>query len=292
MKYILPALIAMTLFACKNFNRNNSLTISTEALDTIKSTPGGGVAAPLIFESALIKGTTARLNTSEIKADNPNSSLYGVTIGKITIVSGHIIACDPLHTDEYGIPFTQNFPAGEFPVQLSIATLDNEEMIAFAWLRFSEENVVRWELALQDGQKPLPVGDENFHGYGVDGGIGIFVDEEVKKELDKNKIIDDELYGPLNKQMDKHYHNTWRYAMYGFGKYNLAAFTTGLGDGHYATYIGFDVSGKPCRLITDFGFFDWRKKPGLETTYHFVQDYFSPDLWFCHGFKRDLYIYL
>ncbi len=68
--------------------------------------------------------------------------------------------------------------------------------------------------------------------------------------------MDTELY----KEMDKHYHKNWRYTMYNFGQHNLAAFTTGFGDGRYATYIGFDANGKPCRLLSDFGLFDWRKK--------------------------------
>ncbi|HUS02632.1 MAG TPA: DUF4241 domain-containing protein, partial [Chitinophagaceae bacterium] len=232
---------------------NSSLKVSTEPLDTIKTMPAKIVAAPVLFETAFIKGTTQQGRVVPI-------GFYGVTIGKIKIVSGHIIACDPLHTGEYGIPYTQLFPTGEFPVQLSIAQTGEEDLTAFARINFSDEPVVKWELALLAGQKPLPVGDEDIHAFGVDGGIGIFVDEEAKKALDKSKLIDDELYGPLNTEMDKHYHNTWRYTMYNFGQHNLAAFTTGKGDGLYATYIGFDANGKVCRLVSDFGLFDWRKK--------------------------------
>ncbi|MDB5200493.1 MAG: hypothetical protein JWO92_2456 [Chitinophagaceae bacterium] len=252
MKYILIA-FAFTLFACKNINRNAFLKVSTEALDTIKSVPAKIVATPVLFETAFIKGTTQKGKISPI-------NLYGVTIGKIKMVSGHMIACDPLHIDEYGIPYTQLFPIGEFPVQLSIAQTGDEDLVAFARISFSDEPVERWELALLKGQKPIAVGDEEIHGYGVDGGVGIFVDVEAKKTLDKSKLIDDELYGPLNKEMDKHYHNTWRYTMYNFGNNNLASFTTGMGDGIYASYIGYDANGKVCRLVTDFGLFDWRKK--------------------------------
>lgn len=254
MKYILLGFTAFTLFACNTVAKKNAARkISNEVLDTIKTVPVKIVATPVLFETAFIKGTTQKGNVIPI-------NLYGVTIGKIKIVSGHIIACDPLHSDEYGIPFTQLFPTGEFPVQLSIAQTGEEDMIAFARINFSEEPVERWELALLEGQKPIPVGDEDIHGYGIDGGIGIFVDEEAKKALDKSNLIDDELYGPLNKEMDKHYHNTWRYSMYNFSIHNLASFTTGMGDGIYATYIGFDANGKVCRLVSDFGLFDWRKK--------------------------------
>lgn len=32
---------------------------------------------------------------------------------------------------------------------------------------------------------------------------------------------------------------------------------TGWGDGRYASYIGWDSSGRPCQLLTDFEMFDW-----------------------------------
>lgn len=252
MKYILFALVTFTLFACDH-RRRDSLKISTEPLDTIKTAPAKIVATPVLFETAFIKGTTQTINDKPV-------NLYGITLGKIKIISGRIIACDPLHTDEYGIAFTRVFPSGEFPVQLSIAQAIDEDVIAFARINFTDEPVEKWELALLEGQKPLPVGDEDIHGFGVDGSIGIFVDEETKKALDKNNLIDDELYGPLNKEMEKHYHNTWRATIYNFGHHNLAVFTTGLGDGRYATYIGFDAKGQICRLLSDFNIFNWRKK--------------------------------
>jgi hypothetical protein len=64
--------------------------------------------------------------------------------------------------------------------------------------------------------------------------------------------------GAVYKEMDKHYRNHWRYTIYKFGNHNLAAFSTGEGDGYYATYIGIDAKGETCRLLTDFGLFDWR----------------------------------
>ncbi|MEO6721007.1 MAG: DUF4241 domain-containing protein [Ferruginibacter sp.] len=244
MKYIL---IALTFISCNHISRHDgSVKISTEVLDTIKSLPARVVAAPVLFETAFIKGPTQK--------NNKVLNLYGITIGKIKIVSGQIIACDPGHIDEYGIPFTQAFPTGEFPVQLSIVKVDAEETIAFARVKFNDEPVEKWEFALQEGQPPIPVGGKEKYGYSVDLGVGMFVDKEASKVLDKNNLTD--LDAALYKEMDKHYHLGWRYTMYNFGNYNLAAFSSGFGDGRYATYIGFDANGKPCRLLTDFGFFD------------------------------------
>ena len=247
-KYIL---IVFVFFSCENIPRHNaSLKVSAETLDTIKSTAGKVVAIPEFFETAFIKGTTQPGKKATI-------NFYGITIGKIKIVRGHIIACDPGHIDEYGIPFTQAFPNGEFAVQLSIANVEGVETIAFARINFSDESVARWEFALQKEQSPIAVGGTEMHGYSVDLGIGIFMDEEAAKALDKSNLTD--LDADLYKQMDKHYHVDWKYTMYNFGTHNLAAFSSGLGDGRYATYIGFDANGKPCRLVTDFGLWDWRK---------------------------------
>ena len=249
MKYIL---IAFTFFACTNISPNNDpLKISMEALDTIKVVPAQIDASPSLFETAFIKGTSQSVN-------NKSLNLYGVTIGKIKIVSGYIIACDPMHIDEYGIPFTQVFPMGEFPVQLSIAKLDGAETIAFARIKFSDEPVTNWEFALLEGQQRIPIEGKKKYGYSVDAGIGIFIDEEAKKSLDENQFAN--MDAPLYTELDKHYRNDWKYTMFEFGNHNLAAFTSGLGDGNYATYIGYDAKGIPCRLITDFGLFDWRGK--------------------------------
>jgi hypothetical protein len=254
MKYFL---IAITFFACNNISNQMDLAtisinpkISAEKLDTIESLPTKIEAKPVLFETAFIKGTKE-------KVDSLNVHFYGVTIGEIKIVSGYIIACDPIIISD-AKPFTQSFPLGKFPVQLSIAKIEDDERIAFARINFSDEPVARWEFALQKGQAPIPIGGETIYGYGVDAGIGLFIDEEANKVLDNMKIS---LFdGKFYKEMDKHYHNTWQYVVFNFGEHNLASFSTGYGDGHYATYIGFDAKGKPCRLVTDFGLVDWWRK--------------------------------
>jgi hypothetical protein len=244
-------LFAFAFFACQNGpGKIDPRKISTEVLDTIKAVPGRIVATPVLFEFAFVKGTTQIVNKKIFQ-------LYGITIGKIKINSGYIIACDPMHIDEYGIPFTQLFPTGEFPVQLSITKLENQESIAFVRINFSDEPVQKWEFALQATQKPMPIGGEEMPGYSVDAGVGVFIDKDANKVFDKKTAenTDRELF----KEMEKHYHSKWKYAMYNFGDNNLAAFSTGFGDGYYASYIGFDATGKPCRLLTDFGLFDWKQ---------------------------------
>ncbi len=250
MNYIFPVFALLALNACNSFSDSRGdLTISNEKVDTIKSRPVSLDATPLLFEAAFIKGTTHKVKDATM-------SFYGINIGKLKISSGAVVACDPGHIDEYGIPFTQVFPNGEFPVQLSIGKVADEETIAFARIFFSDAPVARWEFALQEGQSPVPVGGNKMHGYSTDLGLGIFVDYAASKALDKTNLT--RLDAAMYKEMDKHYHHDWRYSMHSFGNHNLAVFSSGLGDGYYASYIGFDASGKPCRLLTDFNIIDWK----------------------------------
>jgi hypothetical protein len=249
MKQLLIYLFIACFFsACKNIV---TPPLSTEKLDTISTVPARITAQPLLLESAFVKGTTQVVNNATI-------NFYGVNIGKLKIPTGRIIACDPYLIEEYGNAFTQVFPTGEFPMQLAIAKFDNGEQLAFARIQFSDAPVAKWEVALLKDQKPVAVNSEKKHGYVVDAGLGIFMDEAAKAALDKNLLVQPE--SALYKEMEKHYHHRWRHAVYNFGNHNLAAFSTGFGDGRYVTYIGFDDSGKPCRLVTDFEIVDWQKK--------------------------------
>jgi len=247
-KYIL---ILVPFFGCNDLSKSKKAAgtqLALEPLDTIKTEPLNVTAKPFLFETAFINGTKEKVNDATL-------SLYGINIGKIKIVSGRLVACDPMHIDEYGIPFTKVFPKGEYPVQLAIGKLDLEERVAFARILFSEEPVVKWEFALQAGQNQLPLGEKKKHGYSVDGGVGIFIDEEATKTLDRQVVND--MDGAVFAALDKNYRNDWKYIMYSFGNYNLAAFSTGFGDGYYSTYVGLDAAGKPCQLLTDFAIFDW-----------------------------------
>lgn len=244
MKYIA---LSFLLFSCTF--KKKVYPVSQEKMDTIPALTTPVTAFPQVFETAFSKGDSQTIKGKTVK-------LYGINIGKIKVEGGHIIACDPMHLDEYGKPYTQLFPAGEFPVQLSIVNLGGEESIAFARILFSDEPVARWEFALLEGQKPLPINGEKTHEFCVDAGAGLYMDEMAAKAFDQSKSADTD--ADMFKEMGKHNHHAWRYTMYTFGTHNLAAFSTGLGDGCYSTYVGFDATGQPCRLLTDFNFFSWK----------------------------------
>jgi len=158
-------------------------------------------------------------------------------------------------------PFSQNFPVGQFPVQLSIAKIGTDERVAFSRILFSDSAVIKWGFALHDGQTQVPVDSGTFYGYGVDGGTGVFIDKAANDAFNTLNKKNDNLWTTVFiDEMDKHYRNTWQYVLYNYDKHNLAMFSTGFGDGTYGTYVGLDQSGNICRLLTDFGIVRWWKE--------------------------------
>jgi len=122
-----------------------------------------------------LKGTT-------IKQDSITYAfrLYG--LGNLTSLSGKLVAGDPIVLA--GRPaFSQRFPVGSFPGQLSPAKLPNDERVGFARILFSSARVAKWELARLPGQKPLALQDSSFYCYGVDADMGAFIDSVTNQHL-------------------------------------------------------------------------------------------------------------
>lgn len=235
------------------FSKPSEPVISTERLDTVKTKPYVITAKPAIFETAFFEGTTTT-------SDSIQLSFFAVDIGKLDIESGRMIACDPVMMHA-ATPFVQQFPIGRFPVQLAIAKVNTDERVAFSRILFSNEPVARWEFALLPGQKPAPLDDTSFYGYGVDAGLGLFIDEKSNTAFNAIANKDQTMWAnAFITSPDQHYRVTWQYSLFNFNEHNLACFSTGWGDGHYGTYVGYDAKGNVCRLLTDFNLVNWWQK--------------------------------
>jgi hypothetical protein len=199
---------------------------------------------PKAFGAAFLQGTT-------IRQDSVNYSFSTYDLGKLTSLSGKLVAGDPIVLTNRPA-FAQRFPVGSFPVQLALAKLTNDERVGFARILFSTAHVAKWELARLPGEKPLALKDSSFYCYGVDAGMGAFIDSVTNRHLARqsraswDKIFMQNLEQP-----------GYEGYIYSFGDGNLATFLTGFGDGCYATYIGFDAQGRVCQLLTDFGLVVW-----------------------------------
>ena len=179
-----------------------------------------------------------------------------VTIGKIVISSGFVCAGDPIVNPKPS-PFTQNVPVGEFPVSLAIAQFENgDERIAFARINFSDESIKSWELAANAGQDIRTLKEGNYYGYPVDSGTGCFTDAITALDWDRRMNEENGNYfDEVTQELDKSYRHTWSWANIkpdASKPGNTLLFSSGLGDGIYGSYFGFNDIGKLQCLVTDF----------------------------------------
>lgn len=179
--------------------------------------------------------------------------------GRLTLASGRVVACDPLSEPDAG-PFARGVPAGTFPVTLSVAHFeDGDRRVAGALVRFSGGAPASWELALRPDENPSDLDEGEIFGYPVDSGTGCFTDEGTAR-LVLSHPDPDEFADTLIDEMERNYEDTWTWAdIEVTAGHNLVAFSTGVGDGTYASYFGLDAAGEVVCLVTDFSLFEYEQ---------------------------------
>ncbi|MBI3135664.1 MAG: DUF4241 domain-containing protein [Bacteroidetes bacterium] len=199
---------------------------------------------PQLFEAAYFNGT-------EVSQGSEKYRFSRFSVGNLNVTSGKIIAGDPI-TLSQAIPFTTEFPIGEFPVELALSENNGFRTVAFSRISFSDAPVSKWEYALQPGQEPISLSDSDFYCFGVDGGMAVFIDAEANKALNsRGQSLLDFMFADISSTQE------FQADIYSFESYNLARFSSGYGDGCYATYIGYDSTNQACRLLIDFGLIGW-----------------------------------
>ena len=207
---------------------------------------------PAVFNDAFMPGYTTTIDGDTVR-------FVVQPVGTFSLPSGQLVACDPFICDD-ALPFARPVPKGEFPLTLSLADFGNQRRIAFARLAFSAEPVVRWELALVEGQDPSTLQPGQFFGYGVDAGTGSFMDLDAWRTFDARMGQDEGYADELIEEMEKGERPEWLLLSSGPG--SVAMFASGWGDGAYATYWGYDAAGNLAAALTDFYVVDWNPQPG------------------------------
>ncbi len=138
--------------------------------------------------------------------------------------------------------------------------------VAFARIRLADSPAVHWELAVtkdvtEEDTDRLQSGE--FFGYSVDTGLGCFADVETiglfvhemnSSENYYNEVLQDEFEKASGQHALSRDAGDWNIHFPKKGdNHNIMMFSTGWGDGFYATYWGTDSAGKIVELITDFG---------------------------------------
>jgi hypothetical protein len=187
-----------------------------------------------------------------------------VEAGSLKLPSGRICAADPFVSLSDAKPFKQATPTGAFPVRLAVADFPSGGLrVAFARVDFKQAAVVRWSMAVIEGQDIATLKKDEMFGYGVDAGTGSFFDPQAgKAAADLLKSNEDaweawqtegeangpKVIGPYSFLLDLP-----------LGEANAIMFGSGWGDGFYASWFGYDADGDVAALITDFQTIDWGK---------------------------------
>ncbi len=97
-------------------------------------------------------------------------------------------------------------------------------------------------------RRPHALGPNQFHGFGVDAGLGCFLDISAYPALDRlvgdldtpfmDTLIADGTHGASSRDSET--------------GLNVIAVESGWGDGSYPTWIGYTVTGEPAWFVTDF----------------------------------------
>ncbi|MGW0993664.1 DUF4241 domain-containing protein [Streptomyces sp. NPDC002523] len=159
------------------------------------------------------------------------------TAGVLRLPTGSVIAADPDTLSERDEPFTVPVPPGEYPVLIASMKWDGKgwgENTA-AMLRVLDKPTVSWELAVRPGQDTRLLGEGEFYGFGVDTGMGSFLDVAGRDAL--RAVCEDgckpgETTDPVTGT-------------------NLIAYHSGMGDGSYPVWIGRTAEGEVTCLVAD-----------------------------------------
>jgi hypothetical protein len=191
-------------------------------------------------------------------------SFHTLDMGKVTITTGRIAACDPFVFIDTPHPYAQAVPNGDFPVRLAVVSGSlSDGRIAFARVDFASAPAVSWRMAVTEGQDLAKLKPDHIYGYGVDAGTGSFFDpaagDAALKLLNANENAwekwqaDGERNGKNARLKPNFFLNL------PMPPGNIVMFASGWGDGFYASWFGYDAKGNVVALVTDFQVIAWER---------------------------------
>ncbi len=221
--------------------------------------PAGITPRPEVLSGAFAPGFVGQ-------AEDKRYPIRVVRIGEVRIASGRLIVADPFTMSTREQPLTVAVPPGRYPVDLAVAdTGPGGHRVALARLLISDAPPVRWSLAVTADQDPRVLKGEEIFGYGVDAGTGAFVDAAAPAWLATR-------YPPADVDGYQAVVDDWQKRgeargpelgiPHGFALVEdfpvggAAMFSSGWGDGHYASWIGYAADDRPVAVVTDFAVID------------------------------------
>ena len=217
----------------KTFERAAVVTAAPDGSDPVIDLPGGEDRTREFPRTAgSLPPGIAALPDSE----------YNVTedleLGEVLLPSGRVIVGEYLSdTDPLGFEVAP----GAYPAHATVARYREEDTdaVAFATLVLSDEKTVRWEEA---------------PAVAVDGGTTTITSVEGRDEL--GRVSEDDQLGSLDLEeaifdsMVAHDYLGTEWDL--TPETNLVRVSSGIGDGGYPVYVGYDADGNPTRVVVDF----------------------------------------
>ena len=190
----------------------------------------------------------------ESKSERP-VRLVRVPTRKLELPTGRLVACDPFY-DRLPEPFTKALPPGSYEVSITHADFGDDWRSAFAVLIISDALIVSWELLTVPGDQPVEGRPYRHIGYGVDSALGCFADD-VAARLHEKRFKADEEYREHTLLVNQMEWDDWGELRSGGPEGpNIIGFSTGGGDGRYATFAGLASDGTVAAVVTDFRIID------------------------------------
>lgn len=201
-----------------------------------------------------------------------NRNIETFVVGEADFPTGEIVLADPLAYlgGEYATYLERRIPIGSYPVELSICRSKAAGLrIAAARLVISDKEAVRYETAMPKGKKIEDFGKPGvWTFFGVDTGLACFTDVSCGKEYrdfitkwqnehpDKNKYKDyfEALFQKSYEQHPDIQNEGGSFLLWQLPEsdHKLIMFSSGMGDGIFSGYWGFDSDGAVTELVTPF----------------------------------------
>jgi Uncharacterized protein conserved in bacteria len=194
---------------------------------------------------------------------------FCLPVGQIDCPTGEIVVCDPLYYLPSGVDCPHlaiRIPPGVYSVDVAI--FYNRHIgtrVCTARLKIKDTKAVSYVCAESIEETTIKLADGFLTGFGVDAGMMTFCDAQVAEEYqnfiknwekenpDKNYYTDyfDKFFVETAKALPEYKHTSgdfieWTNPM---SNNKMVMITTGLGDGFYQSFWGYDSNNEICELI-------------------------------------------
>ncbi|MBR4036618.1 MAG: DUF4241 domain-containing protein [Oscillospiraceae bacterium] len=198
-----------------------------------------------------------------------NESRFYLTVGYVDLPTGNVVAADPLvylPSLQFSPVLAQAVPRGSYPVMVSICRSGSIGLrMCTAMLKINDNPVIKYVRAESSEETAIKLKDGKMDGFPVDAGMMCFGDART---ADEYRVFLDKWY---QANPDGNHYDDYFAAMFAQSYNDLPAYqreggdfiqwtnpdtgskmvmiASGLGDGFYCSYYGYDRDEEICRII-------------------------------------------